>query len=75
MATRRETVVRCTLLGAVALSWIALSGCRQTPLRPDDVRSQFERYDRTRNRSAEPSYFDEFGKRRPNLRGRLLEQG
>ncbi|MFG0304912.1 MAG: hypothetical protein ACF8Q5_01720 [Phycisphaerales bacterium JB040] len=50
-----------------------LVGCRQPPLRADDPRSQYDRYDLSRS-ELEPAYrYDEFGRRRPNLRGRLLD--
>jgi len=49
------------------------AGCRQPPLRADDPRSQYDRYDLSRS-EFEPAYrYDEFGRRRPNLRGRLLD--
>ena len=48
------------------------SGCRQTAIRPDDRRTQFEQYDRSRSEYVEPYVRDEFGRRQPNLRGRLL---
>lgn len=61
-----------TILGLAAL---AAAGCRSRPLlSPEHERSQFDRYDRIRQ-EYEPQYvFDEFGRRRPNLAGRLLER-
>jgi len=57
---------------AVVSMWL-ISGCQQPPLRASDSRSQFDRYDLSRN-EHEPAYrYDEYGKRRPNLRGRLLD--
>ena len=47
-------------------------GCNRSPLRVTDERSQFDRYDQTRNALASPYLEDEFGRRQPNLRGRLL---
>ena len=55
-------------LGVVA----ALGGCKRSALRADDERSQFTRYDRTRNADAAPFIEDEYGRRTPNLRARLL---
>lgn len=49
-----------------------LGGCKRSALRADDERSQFTRYDRTRNADASPFIEDEYGRRTPNLRGRLL---
>lgn len=51
---------------------LALGGCQKTALRAKDDRSQFDRYDQARNQRAEPFTEDEFGKRTPNLRGRLI---
>lgn len=51
---------------------LALGGCQKTALRPKDDRSQFDRYDQARNQRAEPFLEDEYGKRTPNLRGRLI---
>ena len=65
---------RCTgsvLAGSLLL--IVGAGCQKTVLRPDDHRSQFDRYDQSRNQRAEPFLEDEFGRRTPNLRERLLE--
>ena len=51
---------------------MGLSGCADPLLTPDEPRSQFDRYDAIRDQRA-PSYVDdEFGRKRPNLRGRLL---
>lgn len=47
-------------------------GCQKTALRPDDTRSQFDRYDQARNQRAQPFLEDEFGRRTPNLAERLL---
>jgi len=53
---------------------LGLAGCAKTALRPDDVRSPFDRYERARGQRAEPYLEDEFGRRTPNLRGRLLQR-
>ncbi|MDX2146649.1 MAG: hypothetical protein SFZ23_03925 [Planctomycetota bacterium] len=49
----------------------AVPGCQKPLLRPDEERSQFDRYDMIRERRAPPFIEDEFGNRRPNIRGRL----
>jgi hypothetical protein len=50
------------------------SGCYDPLLTPDEERSQFDRYDAIRDQRA-PSYIeDEYGRRQPNLRARLLEK-
>jgi hypothetical protein len=50
------------------------AGCSKTALRPDDVRSPYDRYERVRAERAEPYLEDEFGRRTPNLRGRLMQR-
>lgn len=56
------------------LSCVVVCACQKTALRPDDVRSPYDRYERARSERAEPYLEDEFGRRTPNLRGRLLER-
>lgn len=51
-----------------------LAGCQKTALRPDDHRSQYDRYDRSRSQRAQPFLEDEFGRRTPNLSERLLDR-
>ncbi|MEQ8770780.1 MAG: hypothetical protein RIB60_09770 [Phycisphaerales bacterium] len=61
--------------GAVCFALAAaviVGGCQKTPLRKDDQRSQFDRYDATRNERAPAYVQDAFGRRQPNLRGRLM---
>lgn len=59
-----------TLVGLACLS-AGLVGCRRTLFAQEPYRSPYERHDRLLNEHAEPHVFDAFGKRRPNLRGRL----
>jgi hypothetical protein len=59
-------------LAALALATLALSGCDKPLLSESDERSPFDRYDTVRNQYADQYQTDEFGRRRPNLRGRLL---
>ena len=65
-----DQLPRVIVLGAASL--IVLSGCQKTALRPDDRRSQFDRYDQSRSQRAQPYLEDEFGRRTPNLKDRLL---
>lgn len=59
-------------LGAGAL---CAAGCSQPLLAPTDERSPFDRYDNVRGRYA-PQYIEnEYGRREPNLRGRLGSKG
>jgi hypothetical protein len=59
---------------ALAAGVTFLAGCKKPLLSPDDERSQFDRYDAIRNQRAQQSVYDEFGRKRPNLRGRLLSK-
>jgi len=61
------------LFGVVlVVASLCLIGCQKTALRPDDTRSQFDRYDQSRSQRAQPFLEDEFGRRTPNLKARLL---
>lgn len=64
--------LRAGLGATVVLAALAVGGCQKTALRPDDMRSQFDRYDQARSQRAQPFLEDEFGRRTPNLTGRLL---
>ena len=63
-------------LSAAALAVALLAGsfaggCVKPVLSPDEDRTQFDRYDGIRAQYAPQYTADEFGMRRPNLRGRL----
>jgi len=60
------------LIGAAAA--LTTTGCYRPLLSPDEERSQYDRYDAIRAQRAPAFIEDEFGRRRPNLRGRLLER-
>lgn len=61
------------IVGAMGCGALAGGGCKSKPLlSPDYERSQFDRYDRVRDQYASQYVFDEFGRRRPNLSGRLM---
>lgn len=49
----------------------ALSGCAKPLFSPDEYRSQYDRFDAARGEYAEQYSLDAYGRRRPNLRGRL----
>lgn len=66
-----EGPARFALVGAAALV-IGGAGCSHSLFKRGVHRSQFETYDTVRNRHEADSYEDEFGRRRINLRGRLL---
>jgi hypothetical protein len=68
---RFHTLLACAAIGPGLL---LLAGCKKPLLSPDDERSQFDRYDAIRNQRAPQSVYDEFGRKRPNLRPRLLSK-
>lgn len=68
---RRTAAALLSVAGAIVVFSV---GCQKTVLRPDDVRSPYDRYERVRAERAEPYLEDEFGRRTPNLRGRLLDR-
>jgi hypothetical protein len=51
------------------------AGCQKPLFSPKDERSQFDRYDLSRSQYAPQYTEDEFGRREPNLRGRLEPKG
>lgn len=57
------------------MAMATLAGC-QKPLFPaNKPRTQFDRFDEVRNQSAPQYVEDEFGRRRPNITGRLEPKG
>lgn len=69
----RSTAVRVVGFIVVAVLLCAsATGCRKPLLTSDEDRSQFHRYDRVRDQDDPSFLMDEFGRRRPNLRGRLI---
>lgn len=67
------TARRWLTTGMLCLSALALTGCGKPLLSPNEPRSQYSRYDLVRGRFAPQYIEDEFGRRSPNLRGRLLQ--
>ena len=59
------------VVGLAALSVLGLASCQDPLLTAADQRSQYDRYDRVRNEFAPQYLEDEYGRREPNLRGRL----
>lgn len=55
----------------LVLAGVWLAGCGKPLLSAQDERSQYDRYDRVRNKFAPQYVLDEFGREQPNLRGRL----
>ncbi len=54
---------------------VILTGCQRPLYLPNDVRTQYDQYKRTRNELARPFIEDEYGRRKPNLRERLSSGG
>ena len=73
-AMRLRGRITVATLGA-AMAMATLAGC-QKPLFPaNKPRTQFDRFDEVRNQSAPQYVEDEFGRRRPNITGRLEPKG
>lgn len=72
-AARRSTVPFATgsLAIAAAIALTAFGGCSKPLLAPSEERSPFDRYDAVRGNYAPQYIEDKFGRRQPNLRGRL----
>lgn len=70
-ARTKIPAIACTLavFGAGILS--LASGCSRPLLAPTDERSPYDRYDAVRAQYAPQYIEDEYGRRQPNLRGRL----
>jgi len=69
----RAIAIRRVALGlCVAAAGLCLTGCVDPLLSPNEPRSQYSRYDLVRGRFAPQYVEDEFGRSKPNLRGRLI---
>ena len=60
------------LLIALSTAAAALTACQQPLFDARDPRSQYDRADAARNTRPEQFVMDEYGNRRPNIRGRLI---
>ena len=71
---RRRGRTTCRLAWAALVGAVVLgaAGCAKPLLSPTEPRSQYSRYDLVRGQFAPQYIEDEFGRRLPNLRGRLL---
>lgn len=65
--------IRKPMLAATLMALTTLTACQKTLLHKDDPRSPFDRYNQTRSQHAPPFLEDEFGRRTPNLRDRLVK--
>lgn len=71
---RRGVAIRLGVLGGALGLGVAtghLAGCQKALFPQDEQRTQFDRYDRSRDAYAPAFVEDEFGRQRPNLQGRL----
>jgi hypothetical protein len=68
-----KTQLRAATIIVGALALLPLQACQKTLLKKDDPRSPFDRYNQTRAQHAPPFLEDEFGRRTPNLRDRLVK--
>ncbi len=66
---RLALVLAAPLVGGCAI--IAMGGCAKPLFSPDEYRSQYDRFDAARGEYAEQYTFDAYGRRRPNIEGRL----
>ena len=58
--------------GTLLLLGCSLPACYEPVFREDEARSQYDRFDAVRDQRAPQYYYDEYGNRKPNIRGRLL---
>lgn len=73
LSIKRAASKPSLLILVACLALPALSGCQRTVLKKDDPRSPFDRYNLTRAQHAPPFLEDEYGRRTPNLRQRLVK--
>lgn len=67
--TRASRPVVAGLLVLVLMS----TGCQKALFSPDEERSPYDRYDAIRAQRPPGTIEDEFGYKKPNVRGRLLD--
>ena len=68
-------IPHCLAVVALAATFCAmctLTGCRKPVFSSNEDRSQFDRFDTSRDEHSEPFLEDEYGRKVPNLRGRLI---
>ncbi len=61
-----------SLVGFASAMVLGLVGCGKPLFSPKDQRTQYDRFDAVRGQYEPQDIEDEFGRKRPNLRGRLL---
>jgi len=74
-ARRRVLATKLVLTAGLIAAAATLPACNRALFRSQDERTQYDRYDTSRG-NYEPMFIeDEFGRRTPNLRGRLEPRG
>jgi hypothetical protein len=66
---RLALILAAPLVGGCAI--VAMGGCAKPLFSPEEYRSQFDRFDAARGKYAEQYSYDAYGRRRPNIEGRL----
>jgi len=56
----------------MAIAVAVAGGCQEPLFSGDEPRSQYDRFDVVRDQRAPGFVMDEFGRKRPNVRSRLL---
>lgn len=69
--TNRSLRPRGTCAVALVAMVMIVGGCREPLFPNDEPRTQFDRYDLSRGQFEPQFVEDEFGRREPNLKGRL----
>jgi hypothetical protein len=73
MQARKLTKITLAIAGMslCAAGLVTISGCAKPLLSPTDERTPFDHYDAVRAQYAPQYVENEFGRREPNLKGRL----
>jgi hypothetical protein len=69
-STRRSLALGLAAIGAVVV--LTSTGCRRPVFSPNEDRSQYDRFDQARDTRTQTLIEDEFGRKVPNLRKRLV---
>lgn len=71
VSANRVALATLGLAGLVGFTGLVLAGCSRPLLSPTEERTPFDRYDAMRAQHAPQYVENEYGRREPNLRGRL----
>jgi hypothetical protein len=67
----RQALRALRALALLAVPCLGLIACAPPLLSPDEKRTQFDSYDSLRNQQSDQYIYDEYGRRRPDLKHRL----